>query len=291
MFWAIFGIFHSMFRAAYAEVNRMYHVDHWQMSFSQSVIAIIVMLPLLPLMHWPGDANFYLAAVLVAMIISIGVVIQLNLNAIQKGRTSSVSIPLEAISASLIWVVITPYALNSYIDNPMMTACVVGAFALATASLIFIRKSDFSWESVVIVAPVGITFAVAGVVTKLVVPTDVTDNILPACLSFVLVNYVIMTLVLGAVLLFKGMVSSDMVGKPMLRASFYTGLCAVMAYISFVASVVYAPNPGYTSILAALVPVWLMWYHEMRSIKDKANPLAALMIAAAIILLIFATWN
>lgn len=290
MYWAIFGIFHSIFRAAYAEVNRIFEVDNWQMSFMQSVVAVILLIPFIPLMSFPSDLNFYLAAVLVAMIISVGVVVQLNMTSIQKGRTSSVSIPIEAVSAFIMWIVITPYAYENYIENPMITACVVGSFAIATAALFYVRNTDLSWESLLVVAPVGITFAVAAVVTKLVVPTD-PEYVMAACLSFVLVNYVVMTFVLGVFLLLKKKTSPQMLQAPMLKASALTGICATMAYTSFVMSVVYAPNPGYTSILAALVPVWLMWYHEIRYIPDKANALAGVMIVAAVGLLLIATWG
>ena len=290
MYWAIFGIFHSIFRAAYAEVNRIFDVDNWQMSFMQSVAAVILLVPFIPFMSFPTDLNFYLAALLVALIIAVGVVIQLNMTAIQKGRTSSVAIPIEALAAFIMWIVITPYAYAHYIDNPLVTACVVGSFSITAAALYYVRNTDLSWESLAVVAPVGITFAVAAVVTKLVIPTD-PDQVIAACLAFVLVNYTVMSLVLGVFLLLKKKTGPEMLKPPMLKASALTGVCAMLAYTSFVLSVVYAPNPGYTSILAALVPVWLMWYHEIRFIPDKANPMAGFMIAAAIALLLVATWG
>jgi hypothetical protein len=127
-------------------------------------------------------------------------------------------------------------------------------------------------------------------VTKLVIPAD-PEQVMAACLAFVLTNYTVMSLVLGIFLLLKKKTGPEMLKPPMLKASALTGVCAMLAYISFVVSVVYAPNPGYTSILAALVPVWLMWYHEIRFIPDKANPLAGFMIVAAIGLLLLATWG
>lgn len=287
MYWAIFGIFHSIFRAIFAEVNRVYKVDAWQLAFWHASVAVLILLPFIPFMDWPADVNFYLAAVLVALILSVGVVIQLTLSSQKKGRVSSIAIPLEAISAAVIWIIITPYMVNYYAQNPVMTLSVAAAFVLASAALFFLRTTDFSWQAFAVVAPVGITYAVAGVVTKIVIPEA---QLVPAALSFVLMNYVVMTLVMGVFLLVKKKADANMYQKPTIKAGLLTGVFSAMAYLTFVVSVVFAPNPGYTSLLAALVPVWLMWYHELRLIEDRAKPLAGLMIVASVVLLIAATW-
>jgi len=288
MYWAIFGIFHSIFRAIFAEVNRVFKVDAWQLAFWHASVAVFLLLPLIPFMDWPAELNFYLAAVLVALILSVGVIIQLTLSSQKKGRVSSIAIPLEAIAASLIWVIITPAMMAYYTHDPVMTISVVSAFLLASVALFFLRSTDFSWEAFIVVAPVGITYAVAGVVTKLVIPYA---QLIPASLSFVLINYVVMTIVMGVFLLLKNKADAKMYSKQMIKAGVLTGVFSTIAYLTFVVSVVYAPNPGYTSFLAILVPVWLMWYHELRVIEDKAKPLAGLLIVASTILLITATWQ
>lgn len=284
MYWAIFGIFHSMFRAIFAEVNRVYRADSWQLAFWHATVAVVVLLPFIPFMDWPSNVNFYLAALLVALILSVGVVIQLNLSSQKKGRVSAISIPLEAVAASLIWIAVMPPMIDFYLANPVMTIGVVCAFILAPCALFFLRPTDISWQAFLVVAPVSITYAVAGVVTKLVIPAH--SQMIPAVLSFVLMNYVIMTIVMGVVLLVKRKADSQMYQAPMIKAGVMTGVFATMAYLTFVLSVVFAPNPGYTSLLAALVPVWLMWYHELRLIQDNAKPLAGLLVVASIILLI-----
>ncbi len=288
MYWAIFGIFHSLFRAIFAEVNRVYQADVWQLAFWHASVAVAILLPFIPFMDWPADINFYLAAVMVALILSVGIIIQLNLSSEKRGRVSSIAIPIEAIAAALIWVAITPYMLDFYASDPVMTVSVVCAFAFTTVALFYLRTIDFSWQALIVVAPVGMTYAIAGVVTKIVIPQA---SLIPAALSFVLMNYVVMTLVMGVFLLLKGKATPSLYAAPTIKAGLLTGLFATMAYLTFVVSVVFAPNPGYTSLLAALVPVWLMWYHELRYIEDKARPVAGLLIVAAIVLLITASWR
>lgn len=286
MYWAIFGLFHGIFRAAFAETNRLYKVEPWRLSFWQAGAAFIILTPFIPLMHWPVDTDFYLAAVLVALILSVGVVIQMTLSGEKKGRIYGIAIPVEALAAALIWTAVQEDMVSYYAQSPFMTAGVVCAFALVIASLYFVRTVDLSWHSFAIVAPVGISYAVAAVVTKLVMPEE---HLIQAALAFVLINYGVMTAVMAIVLLLKRKADSALYEKQMIKAGGLTGFFAALAYLTFVASVVFAPNPGYTGLLAALVPVWIMWYHELRFETDRANPLAVCMVAAGAILLIVST--
>lgn len=286
MYWAIFGLFHSIFRAIFAEINRVYKIDPWRLSFWHAGAAVLMLAPFIPVMAWPETADFYLAAVLVALILSVGVVIQLTLSAEKKGRIYGIAIPIEAGAAALIWIASHDSMLFYYTQNPFMTAGVLAAFILVTGALYFVRTVDLSWHSLAIVAPVGITYAVAAVVTKLVMPQ--TDMV-PAALAFVLINYAVMTFVMGIVLLAKRKADAVLYDRQVVKAGILTGFFAALAYLTFVMSVVFAPNPGYTGLLAALVPVWIMWYHELRFEKDRSNPAAAVAVAGGAVLLIAST--
>ena len=47
MIWIIYAIAHSMFRGIFAEINRLYQIDAWQLTFVHAVCALLLMLPLL----------------------------------------------------------------------------------------------------------------------------------------------------------------------------------------------------------------------------------------------------
>lgn len=287
MIWVIYAMAHSLFRAIFVEINRLYKLDAWQLCFTHAVCAVILLLPLKPLMNWPADPTFYLAAALVALIVTIGVVIQLNLSSEQNGRISGISVPLEALAAFVIWLFVGGAATaDAGIDLLGIVGLVV-AFAVAVLGLIMLRRHDINRRTLSIMVPVAITYAVAGVVTKTVVPVE---SLVPALLSFVLVHYVVMTIAMGVMLLVKRRVDAGLPARKMIEAGFVTGMLGVMVTCSFVAAVVLAPNPGYVSMMAVLVPVWLFAYHQSKKEDDHSSATAALLIIISVLILILSSW-
>lgn len=286
MFWIVYAIAHSLFRAIFAEINRIYRVDAWQLTFVHAVVAVVLLMPFIPMMEWPADAAFYAAAGMVALIISVGVVIQLNLSSEQNGRISGIAVPFEALGAFAIWMAVHPDALASYENNALSLVALFASFVIAIFGLMLLRRHDINRRTLMVMAPVAVTYAVAGVVTKVVVPFE---SFIPALLSFVLVNYVVMTVAMGMVLLVKRKVDDTMTSKNTLIAGALTGMLGLMGYATFVAAVVMAPNPGYVSLTAVLVPVWLFMYHHAKHREDHSSAAAALLIILSVVMLVFAT--
>lgn len=286
MIWTVYAIAHSLFRAIFAEINRIYRVDAWQLTFVHAVCAVILLLPFMPLMDWPADLSFYTAAAMVALITSVGVVIQLNLSSEQNGRISGIAVPFEALGAFAIWLAINPDALAEYEHETLRLVALFAAFIIAIVGLMLLRRHDINRRTLMVMAPVALTYAVAGVVTKIVVPYE---SFIPAVLSFVLVNYVVMTVAMGLFLLVKGRVDETLRAPRTLVAGMLTGMLGLMGYATFVAAVVMAPNPGYVSLTAVLVPVWLFIYHHAKHREDHSSAAAALLIILSVVMLVFAT--
>lgn len=287
MIWTVYAVAHSLFRAIFAEINRLYRIDSWQLTFVHAVCAVLFLLPLTPVMAWPADTSFYMAAGLVALIITVGIVIQLNLSSEQNGRTTGIAVPFEALGAFAIWLAINPDALDRYAGNALQLLGLGAAFVIAIFGLMMLRRHDINRRTLMIVAPVAITYAVAGVVTKVVVPFDA--QFVPALLSFVLINYVVMTVAMGLVLILKRRVDDTLRSARTLQAGLVTGLLGLMGYATFVAAVVMAPNPGYVSLTAVLVPVWLFMYHHAKHREDHSSAAAALLILISVIILVLST--
>lgn len=286
MNWALYALLHSLCRAFFVETNRVYKVDSWHLTFMQALFGLLVLVPVIPFMHWPTDPRFYFAALIVSLITAVGYMIQLGLAAQKTGRVSGMYMPLEALTATIVWVLVMPAALEIHTHNLLLSAGVVVAFALASFGMARIRQSDVSWNTFLIVAPVGVTYAVSGIATKIVMPETM---IIPTVLTYSFVSFAVMTFVLGTVLLAKKKVSREMLDKRNLRGGILTGAFSVVGSLSFVASVAMAPNPGYTSMMAMMLPVWLMLFHKALGVEDRANKLAASMLALGVVLLIIVT--
>lgn len=279
MIWALYGFLHSFFRAALAEAGRAFRADAAQLMFVQAVFAFFFTLPLMPFMEWPENGRFYFTAVIVGLIITVGHLVQLALAAQKTGRVSSVYMPLEALCATVIWLFVMPGAVLAYQQNMIMTAGLLAAFGVCTTALLRVRPHDANLRTLMVVAPVGLTFAVAGVATKMVMPLA---HVLPVALAYVMVNFAVMAAVMGAALLIKGKAGSGLTDRALLKAGAVTGAFSMLGYATFVAGVALAPNPGYIGILAMLLPVWLLIYHKIKKSEDTARPMPAFVLAGGV---------
>ncbi len=286
MNWALYALIHSLCRAFFVETNRVYKIDSWQLTFMQALFGLVVLLPFIPLMNWPDDPRFYFAAVVVALITAVGYMIQLGLVAQKTGRVSGMYMPLEALTATVVWVLVMPAALELHTQNIMLSLGVALALALSTFGMARIRQGDVSWATFLVVAPVGVTYAVSGIATKIVMPETA---IMPTVLTYGFVGFATMTLALGAVLLAKKKMSRDMVSKHALRGGLLTGAFSVVGSLCFIASVAMAPNPGYVSIVAMLLPVWLLLFHKAMRVDDSASKTAAAALIAGVVILLTTT--
>lgn len=285
MIWAIYALFYSLFRAAFAETNRIFRVDSMQLLYLQSLVALVLMLPLAFFMNWPEDPRFYIAAGLVSLVVTSGMLQHLNLAEQKMGRVSGVYLPFEAFAAGVLWVAIgPPELLQAYTAHPLVLGAMVLAFVLCTASILTIRDVDISWQSFAMVAPVGCTLAIAAVVTKMVLPHQM---VMPQVLTFVFINYVMMTIFVGLYLLAKGRITGALFRPQMVKAGGYAGVFALLGYLSYVTALAYAPNPGFVSMMAMMVPVWLMAYHKTAAVKDSSSVISGLMLGFGILILLY----
>jgi hypothetical protein len=287
MIWAIYGILHSLLRAALTETNRVYQLDAIKLSFGQALFGVVLLLPFLPMMEWPSDPHFYRCAIGVATIFSIGMLANLTLAANRAGRVASIYMPFEAIGATLIWLAVMPQMRDAYEADMLTTYSIVIAYVISTGALVMVRRNDINFRTFLLVAPVGISYAVAGTVTKAVMPFS---PVFPAALSFALIGFLVMAVVMGVTALISGHLDRQLFSARGLGASFATGLVSACSYVAFVTSVTLAPNPGYTSLIAFLLPVWLWAWHLVIGVEDQANPMAAIFIVIGVAMLITAAW-
>jgi hypothetical protein len=284
MIWIVYALLHSLFRAMFVETGRFFAMDGWVRAFWQACFGLVFLLCLTPFMTWPDDPMFYAAGALVGLTMMVGTLIQLNLSFLRSGRVAGIYMPLETAGAFLIWLAVDSSAAQAMLDAPLQIVAVVLAFLFAVAALLIVRPSDLSWRIVAFVAPVGVSFAVAGVVTKLTLPET---GLIPVVLAYLLVNYAVMAGVMALTLVLKKKMTKAVMARSVLKGGVLTGLFSTASYATFVAGVALAPNPGYVSFMAMLLPVWMIGLHKILRVPEAASPVAALLlvVGAAILFL------
>lgn len=286
MIWALYGLLHSFFRAAFTEAGRKMGTTPRYTVFLQAFFAALLLAPALPFVRWPDDLYFYYAAIGTALILSIGMHLQLALCAQSSGRLAALYMPIEALAGFGIWFLIAhslPFA-HSY--SAVTLGGIAASYIIATVALLKIRRHDINWRTIAIMAPVGLTYAVIGAVMKMIVPPD---RVFETAIVYAYLHFVIMASFHGMVLLVRGKDMPEKVTRGILGNGLLTACFSLLAYIAFIVAVTMAPNPGYISLLTMMMPVWLIIWHRLRGTEDDSKPLAALAIVLAVVLLLVVT--
>jgi hypothetical protein len=275
MIWAVFGILHSIFRAAFAEVNRIFRVDGTQLCFWNAIFGMVFMLPFLPFIEWGLPIFLYVTALIVGLVFTAGALMQLILTAQKKARVTSMHVPIEVFVAFIIWFFMMPDVLSDLLSSPQKISLLGLGYILSTIGLMRIRKNDMGVAELFAVLPGALSLGAAAVLIKLVIPAYMLPH---AAFTFVLISYAIMALLLGFVLLLRKEADKSLFNTELIHAGSLAGIFSASAFICFIYALAYVSNPAYPVILLMLVPVWLMILHKIKKVEDTASPQAAIVI-------------
>lgn len=283
MIWALFGILHSFFRAGFAEINHIYRVDGGRLNFWHAVFGMAFLVPFLPFVERNMPVGLYIAAMIVGLVLTAGGLMQLILSSQKSGRVTGMFIPVEAIAAFMLWYLFTPETEALLLSSASKTALTGLAFVLATVGLLRIRDNDAGWKEFAAILPGAVALGGSAVLIKLVVLPTMLPH---AAFTFAFVAYAVMALLMGFVVLIRKEADQAFIDTKLIHAGLMTGIFSASAFVFFIYSLAYAPNPAYPAVLLMTSPVWLWLYHKLKKEEDHANPVFAVMILAGAALLI-----
>ena len=257
----------------------------------RSTIATFIMAFTLPYMEWPSSNWFYVVSILDGVVTAIGMILFFVLSARKTGRVSSMILPLAAFAAYLTWWMMHPSLRPDINEQPfqVMLACI--SFTLICIAFQKIRDNDASWESFLIILPVGLSFGVIDALTKNVITGDY--NLFKVALSYTFVSLVACTIAAWIAAIPKpvGGRPNGFFSLPLLWGSFWCGIWTVGMMFAGILAISYAPNPSLPGLIMALTPIWLFAWNAIRRVEDDVSiPASLLILAGAAGLLISTLW-
>lgn len=285
MIWAFFGILHSMFRAGFAETNHHFRVDGSRLNFWHAVFGLVFLLPFLPFLEWNMPAGLFVAALITGLVLAAGGLMQLILSSRQAGRVSGMFVPVEALAAFVLWYLFVPDAKSFFLASAVQTALTGLGFVLATLGVLMVRRNDAGIKELLTILPGAAALGGTAVLIKMVALPSMLPH---AAFTFAFVAYAVMAVLMGLVVLIRKEAGKEILDKRLVQAGVMTGIFSVSAFVCFIYSLAYAPNPAYPVLLMMLVPVWLWFYHGLKKEADTAYPPYAALIVFGLGLLIYA---
>lgn len=289
MVWFIWAVFASFCAAALAESNRIFKLDAQLLNAWRSTIGVVLMVAAFPYMDWPDNRDFYTVAVLDGVVMAVGMVLFFHLAAKRTGRVSSMIMPMAAFGAYMTWWMMEPLQRPDLMDNPFRVLLAVVSFALVCISFQKVRDNDASWDSFIVVMPVGLFFGIIDAMTKVVLGDDF--NMYGTALA-----YTFLSLVVCAVAAWVAVIPKPLGGRPdgfisgkLLWGGFWCAFWTVGMMLASVFSLSAAPNPSLTGLVMALTPLWLFLLNYVRKVQDDVSIPASLLILAGAVGLLLST--
>lgn len=278
MTWFLWAICASICAAALAESNRIFKLNPQMLNAWRSTIAVLLMSPALPYMTWPKDHNFYIVSALDGIVTAAGMVMFFYLAARRTGRVSSMVLPMAAFSAYMTWWMMKPELRPDLLENPVQVLLAVVSFTLVCISFQKVRDNDSSWDSFLMVLPVGLSFGVIDALTKDVLSGD--HNTYKIILS-----YTYLSLVVCAIASWVAAIPTPIGGRPtkflnkdLLWGSFWCGVWTVGMMLTGVFALSIAPNPSLPGLVMSLTPLWLFALNYIRKVHDDVSIPASILI-------------
>ena len=282
MTWFVWAIMASLCAAALAESNRIFKLDAQMLNAWRSTIAMLFMAVAIPYMSWPHTGSFYIVAIIDGIVTAAGMVMFFYLAARKTGRVSSMVLPMAAFAAYMTWWMMRPAERPDILESPFHVLLAVVSFTLICVSFQKVRDNDSSWDSFLMVLPVGLAFGVVDAVTKGVL--NDANNLYRIVLSYTFLSLVSCTIAAWIAAIPKplGGRPTGFLNKDLLWGSFWCGIWTVGMMLTGVFALSTAPNPSLPSLVLALTPVWLFAFNYIRGVNDDVSiPASILIIAGA----------
>ena len=287
--WFVWALISGLTFSVALEANKHFKLEGLTLTFWRSVMSALLMLPLILAMEWPSDPVYYLVICLTSAVSVIGTVVQFNLAAKHNGRVANLDLPVKIVLAFLIWLVIDRVEREAFFSDPVYAGGVLASFALMIASLQFVRKNDASWSAFLAILPIGVLYAVIGVLTKLML--DDGESVLGISLSWVFLGSILMAVTSLPLLVSQKMSGKklDIVSPNILKGALFCAFFATIAGVTYNFAVIATPNPGYPGVVIAMTPVWFAVYYKCMGIKDELSPVAGLFLGLSALILLLVT--
>ena len=278
MSWVAFSLVASLIGAILAQANHILQLRGAMMVLTRAVFAVLVVSPLVVTFKWPTDPAFY--AYMTGGVISVFVGDMILFDAARKlgGRLASIFLPIKIYVAFMIWALIDPSFLGSFLGSPAIASGVVACLAITGLAMAGIKQSDTAWPAMKMVAPVGVAFGLTDVFVKLGLEgTNAAET------SLLFVFMMNMAHIPMAYWFLKYRPVKDeqwpdtvselpfLSRRRLLFGGIIVGSLSVAIAYCINMGISGSPNPGYVGALTLLSVVWLSLYNRVRGFNDRAS--------------------
>lgn len=283
-YWWLFALLQPIGFGTVALISQHYKQSGTSVAMVRSMLVALFLLPVLPFIEVPTSTVFFLAAFTAAVLAFIGDSIVMNSNHKFGAGPTSRLLPTTPLVGFVIWAFINPDFFNQFVEKPLIGTAVVLSLIACALSVGALRKCEVSKQAFIYLIPVIFCWGINDVMNKLAQDNSglwsgvIWYTFLLSCGS----------IIIGVALnLKKKQLKSAITNTLVLKAGLFVGISYTIAMMGRNLSMVYTPNPAYTSAIAGSVPLFIFVMHKIMKVDDNANIKAGLAFAISVAIMIF----
>ena len=245
----------------------------------------LTLLPFVFFVEWPTEPLFYIYGAIPYLMFAYADILLFHVNAKYGAGVITRFLPLTAIIAFLIWLVVDSDTVQSYLESPIVAIGVFGCLLGVVASMSFIRKCSVNVAAFKILLPALILMPIGGTFVKLAFDqTDLTSGPLIALFIGSLVaisTYGLLYLVIPSVK------QNCVMTKITVKAGMIASVFSTLLIYFFNVSADLVSNPAYSTSVSFTSAIWVLVIYKIIGRRDDARVLPGLGIVFFAMLLVF----
>ena len=289
--WFFWSLLATLCTAIIAHFNHRHRLDPQLLNAWHSTFAALMLAAAIPFTIWPDffeRKSFYIMGVLNGVVLGLGMIFFFKLAMRRTGRVTSMTIPIAAVAAYTAWWVLDPNSRPAFLDSPWRGYLTLLSMMCICFAMQKVRQNDASWETFLLVLPIGMAFGVRDALVKWTIGAEM--QVYASAISFLLISALVWAGLAWIAAMPKPPGGREPVRvRPLLWGSFWCAFWTVGMLLANIIALIRAPNPAYPGIVMAMTPLWLYAYYYLRGIRDETSPVAGAVIILGAVGLLLST--
>lgn len=285
--WVWFSTGSALAAAIMPIMHEKIQAERLSMMFWLRIVMLVIALPVLCFVGWPGSPVFYVATFITAFIWAYADLSSFRATEEFGAGAITRMIPMNVLVTFFMWLALSPDTLDGYLSNPMQG---LGIFISLCGAVFFamrLQRGPISRESLRVLGPVILMSGMGVVYAKIALDHATTPTIHSGVFGYMVVQAFFMILIFGAL---------ELAGRPVPRAVFTGRVAMTSGFLMGINSVVHlmfksyaymmVENPAYVSAVILTTPLWVLLYYRLVKKQNVGDIKAGFMVvicAAAMI--------
>lgn len=266
MSWALWALAHTFCYGSVNQLNRYWQLPGVKLVRWRMLIPALIVLPVALLFPPPTDPIYYLSTITSGLMVLIHDGRMYDVSAKYGAQVAFRLRPLALPAVFLLWLIIHPSSMQSFLAKPLLAAGIVACLILIMVFLMRMTRCHVSRGALRDMIPVILTAIMFEITNK----TAMDHAAFPQnTLYYVCIVSGLPIVLLAASARDKAHFLKEMAG--MAKPGLLIGCITVFSMVTRNIAMMHTPNPAYVTAVILTAPFWIMIWMKIRGEKEEAD--------------------